>query len=182
MSIIGTVAAIGLGVVAILLIIVIAAGLSLLGHFFYRAVVLENLGVFDAIRRGWSIVRQRPGDAIIMGLIMFGLRLLFSIAMIPVVILALVASGLVAGLPGLLIGMLVYALAGRTPGIIAGLAVGVPVFCVALTIPMTFISGLFESYRTTVWTLTYREMLALERIVVTPPPAEPVLTDLEDLA
>lgn len=177
MRTIGTVAAIGLGVLAILITIVVAAGVSLLGEFFHRAVVLENLGVMDAIRRGWQIVRRMPGDAIIMGLIMFGLRLLFSIALIPVVLLVMVASGLTAAIPGVLIGLLVASLASREAGILAGLVVGLPIFCLVLLIPLTFVSGLFEAYKSSVWTLTYRELTALQTVAPTPAPSGDVLPE-----
>jgi hypothetical protein len=105
-QVIGTIAGSGLVVLVILFLVLVAAVLSLLGHFFHRAIALENLGVFEGIRRGWAVVRRRPGDAIIMGLILFGLGLVFAIVMIPVTLILLVVAGVAGGLPGLLVGAL----------------------------------------------------------------------------
>ncbi len=163
-GIIGTVAAVGLGVLALLLIIILAVGLALLGNFFHRAVVLENLGVMDSIRRGWAIVRGRIGDVVIMGLILFGLGLLFTIVMIPVFLVVALIAAVAGGLPALLAGAItnIYA-QGEIPKIVA-LAIGIPLFLTVLALPLTFISGLVEAFTSSSWTLTYREVVALETI------------------
>ena len=162
--VIGSVAAAGLGVLWLLLAILVGAVLSLLGKFFHRAIALENLGVFDAIRRGWAIVRGRPADVIIMGLILFGVGLVFAIAMIPIVLVLVAVAAVAGGLPALLAGALTNIFAhGFTPQIVAVL-IGLPIFLAVLALPLTFISGLLEAFSSSTWTLTYREVVALETI------------------
>jgi hypothetical protein len=163
-GVIGTITTIGLGVLVILLLIVVAAVLSILDKFFHRAIALENLGVFDAIRRGWAIVRGRPGDVIIMGLILFGLGLVFAILMIPVFLAIAAAAAVAGGLPALLAGAVTNIFVhGNIPWMVA-LAIGIPLFILILSLPLTFISGLMEAFSSSTWTLTYREVVALETI------------------
>lgn len=174
LSAIGIIAAIGLGMLVILAFILAAIILALFLNFFHRAVVLEGLGVFDGIRRGFQLVMTRLWDVVLMGLIVFGLNLGFSILMIPVVLLLVLAGLVIGGLPALLVGILLNLfLEGAVPWVIAGI-LGVPVFILIIAIPTIFVSGIFESYKSTVWTLTYRELLALES-GVTPAGPEPEL-------
>src|SRR6185503_980298 len=96
--------------------------------FFRRAVVLENLGVIDGIRRGLQRVRQRLGDVVVMGLILFGIGLAWAIVMIPILILLGLAAVVLGGLPALLVGAIVGLFAkDPTPWIVAAV-VGVPIF------------------------------------------------------
>lgn len=161
---VGTVAAIGLGVLWLLLIILSGAALSLLFKFIHRAIALEDLGVFDAIRRGWAVARRRLSDVIIMGLILFGIGLVLTIVMIPVGLLLLAVAAVSGGLPALLAGGLTNIFVhGSTPQIVA-LAVGIPVFLAVLALPLTFLGGLLEAFSSSAWTLVYREAVALETV------------------
>ncbi len=162
--VLGTVTGSGLVLLVILLLILVSTVLSLLGHFFHRAIALEDLGVFDGIRRGWAIVRRRPGDVIILGLILFGLGLVFAIVMIPVGLALLVVAGLAGGLPGLLAGFVTNFFAQGPTSWIVGLAVGIPIFFLILSVPMAFLGGLMQAFTSSSWTLAYREMVALETI------------------
>lgn len=165
---IGTVIAVALGVVVIFAFVVIAIALSVLGEFFHRAIILENLGVFDGIRRGWEVARRRLGDSAIMGLILFGLSLASVIVFIPIVLLLLVVALITGGLPALLAGAITNIFVhGNTPQVVA-LIVGIPVFLLTLIIPLSFVSGLIETYFSSVWTLTYREIVALESVGTSP--------------
>jgi hypothetical protein len=167
---VGTVAAVGLGVLAILVLIVVGAAVSLLGNFFHRATALENLGVMDSIRRGYAIVRARVGDVVIMGLIMFGIGLVFAIVMIPVVLAVLFMAAVAGGLPALLAGGITNLFAhGAAPKVVA-LVVGIPLFLLVMTLPLTFISGLVEAFTSSTWTLTYRETIALQTVKQQPEP------------
>lgn len=159
--IIGSVTAAGLGVLVLLLIIGAAIVLSLLVQFMRRAAVLENLGVMESIRRGTAIVRQRVGDAVLMGLIVFALGLGWTILMIPVFIVLFMAGAVLGGLPGLLVGWIATTLTQADTGWIAGVVVGLPIFLAVVIIPALFLSGLFETFKSNIWTLAYREFLAL---------------------
>ena len=163
LHVLGTVVTIGLAALVILAAIVVGIVLSLLLQFFRRAVVLENLGVMDGMRRGLQLVRTRLGDVIVMGLILFGLGLAWLIAMIPLFLVLLLVAVVLGGLPALLVGTILNQFTeGPLPWIVAGL-IGAPIFILVIGAPLTFLSGLAETFRSSTWTLTYRELLAFER-------------------
>lgn len=159
---IGTAIAIGLALLFILVFIVVVIVISLLVQFMRRAAILEDRGVVEAIRRGYRIVRQRPGDAIIMGVILFAIGLAWIFVMFPLVLILVILGLLLGGLPGVLIGGLASLfLEGAAPWII-GAVIGFPIFLLVIIVPTSFLNGLYRTYITTAWTLTYREMVALE--------------------
>ncbi len=161
-GVIGIIASIGLILLLVLLIIVVAAILSPLMQFFRRACALEEVGVIEAIRRGYDIVRRHLKDVALMWLIMVGLGLGWTIAMIPVMILLLITGIMLGGFPALLIGGLAsLAFEGAVPWILAG-AVGFPIFILVVAVPGLFLGGLMEVFKSSTWTLTYRELRALE--------------------
>jgi phosphotransferase system glucose/maltose/N-acetylglucosamine-specific IIC component len=106
---------------------------------------------------------------------MFGIRIALTVVFIPIMIL-LVLAGLVLGLlPGVLVGLLTFAVAGEgaLPWIL-GFIVGFPLFLLVVGVPMLFLGGLVETFKSTTWTLTYRELRALESLTVEPELIEPV--------
>ena len=60
-----------------------------------------------------------------------------------------------AGLVGGALGYAVYALANSVPWAVG---VGLPIFLLILATPMTFISGLYQTFKSSAWTLAYREV------------------------
>jgi hypothetical protein len=157
----GTVTGIGMIFLVILFLILIAVILSVVMQFIRRAAVLEDLGVFASIQRGFILVRQRLGDIVIMALIMFALGLGWAVLSIPLFILLLLAAVVLGGLPALLAGAITgLFVQGSLPWIIA-ILIGLPVFLVILVVPASFVSGLVQVFTSSTWTLTYREVLAL---------------------
>ncbi len=161
-GVIGTVATIGSFFLLVLLAIVGGVVLSLLKHFFRRACALEEMGVIEAIRRGYDIVRRHLKDVALMWLIMVGLGLGWIIVMILVTILLVLVGAVLGGVPALLIGGLVSLfLNGAAPWILAAV-IGGPIFILVVAVPALFLGGLMEAFKSSVWTLTYRELRALE--------------------
>ena len=156
----GTATTVGLGLLVVLAAIVVAAILSVLKPFFRRVCVLQQMGVVESIRQGYAMVRQNLKDVVLMWLITVGLRIGWAILMIPVVLLLLVVSGVLGGALALLAGGLTgLAFEGAAPWIVAAV-VGIPIFILVLVAPLTFLGGLFETYLSSTWTLTYRELRA----------------------
>ena len=154
----GTAVTIGLLILAILLAIVLGTVLSLLRCFFRRACALEELVVIESIRYGFNVIRRRLKDVAIMWLIMVGVGLGVGIAMIVVILLLMVAGALGGGLPALLVaGMTSQAMEGVTPWVLAA-AVGIPIFLLVVGVPTLFLGGLIEVFKSSVWTLVYREL------------------------
>ena len=187
LGIIGTIATIGLFFLVLFLAIVVRAVLSLLRKFFWRTCALEELGVIESIRQGLSVVRRHWKDVALMWLIMVGVQIGWVIAMIataivllPAIILLIVVGGVVGGLPALLVfGLTNLFLDGAVPWILAGV-VGIPIFALVVSVPWLFLGGLMEVFKSSTWTLTYRELRVLES-VETEPEQLPEL-DTPDLA
>ena len=97
-----------------------------------------------------------------MGVILFALGLAWMIVLIPVALLLVAAGAIAGGLPALLTYAVTGLLAqGHLPWIVAAI-VGVPIFIVVVGLPLLFLSGLVQTFQSSTWTLTYRELLALE--------------------
>lgn len=162
LGIVGTVIAIGLLFLIILIFIVIFVIVALLRHFFLRVAALEDKGVFDAIREGFDLVRRHVVDVLLMGLLMFGLGIVFTLLSIPVMIVLVLVGILAGGAPALLLGGLASIFfEGAVPWIVA-IVVGLPLFLMVFGIPALFLGGLYETFKSTTWTLTYRELRALD--------------------
>jgi len=153
-GIFGTVAAIGLFFLVILATIVIGTIAGLVEKLAFRAASLEDLGVFPSIGRGFQLLRENLKDVGLMWLIMFGIGLAFTVLMIPVVLLTLAIAG-VAG------GLLFLSVSGVAGLRIIGGIIGFFVFLLLLIVPLIFIGGLYEVYKSSIWTLCYRELTAL---------------------
>ena len=160
--VLGTVVAVALAVVVIFVAIVTGIALSLLVQFWHRAVVLENRNVNAAVRRGWHLLRQRLGDVVVMGLILFALGLAWTIVLVPVIFLLVAVAAIGGGLPALLVYAVASLIAQGTTPWIAAIIVGLPIFIVVMAIPLAVLGGLVQTFQSSTWTLTYRELLALE--------------------
>jgi hypothetical protein len=107
-----------------------------------------------------------------MWLLMAGVTIAFAIGMVPVALLliaiALVLGGGV-GFAGLSIARLISE--GLTPWFVAG-ALGIPIFLLVLVVPLIFLDGLRMTFRSSTWTLAYRELRALGSLTVDELPEE----------
>ncbi|NMB53227.1 MAG: hypothetical protein GYA15_00875 [Leptolinea sp.] len=176
----GVVGATGLAFLALFLMLVTAVVLGLLRNFFIRAAALENMGVWESIRYGWGLFKRNWKSGGLMWLVMIGIGIVFGIAAvvafflcIPLYLILLVPAGLVAGLPGLIAYGITSLFAGSPVTWIVALLVAIPFFFMVLFAPLVLLSGWFKIYESNVWTLTYREILALENHT-------PAVTPVED--
>lgn len=168
-GVIGIVAATGFFFLGLFLLILVSVVLSLLRKFFWRACALEELGVIEALRQGFGVVRHHWQDVLVMWLIMIGVGIGWIIAMIaitivlfPVILLLILVGGVLGGLPALLVGGLASLFFdGAVPWILAAV-IGGPIFILVVAAPWIFLGGLMEVFKSSTWTLTYRELRALE--------------------
>ena len=164
LHVLGTVVSVGLILLLVFAAILAWLGISLIVLFARRALALEDLGVRASLRRCFEMVRQHLGDAIMMGVMMFGVGLLWVIVTIPAILAIIIAAAIVAGLPALLAGSITAIFAhGATPWIV-GTIVGAPIFLLVVIIPGALIGGWQKVFSSSAWTLTYRETLALEQV------------------
>lgn len=158
LGILGTVGAIGLLIAVAILGILAALAWSLLQPFAWRAAALDDYGAIDAIGRGYAVVRARLRDAGLMWLLLAALQLAYGL----VGMAAFIALGILGLLVGGLIGVGVFALMslafkGATPLVLGALA-GLPFGVAVVALPMIFVSALVVVFKSSVWTLTYREL------------------------
>ncbi len=131
------------------------------------ALVVENVDIIEAIKRGWQVFIDHIGSMIVMGLI-----LIIGVSVI---------GGLIIGLP--LIAIAAPAALGITTGVFENARTGILISIVLFLIYLPFLlvfSGILRGYTQSAWTLTY---LRLTRPPMPPmpleaPPAAP-LTEVE---
>ncbi len=164
--IIGIVLAVMLFLVVLLALIVVAIALSVLQEFWSREVLLADRGIGDALTSGYALVRSRLRDVGGMWLVMAGIGVGFFLVMIPIVLAVLALSGgLGAGL-----GYLVHEATQSVPWAIG---VGLPIFLIIMLIPLTLIGGLYAVFKSSAWTLAYREVAGPWRPKATEPAPDP---------
>ncbi len=164
----------GLFFLAICLVTVASAALSLVKRFSWRACALDDLGVIASIRQGCTVVKQHLKDVGLVWLVGLGIRLAWPVAMVPVVFLLLSAGTVLGGLPAVLVGGLTSLASTGETSVFLALAVGISIFLLVLAVPLAFLGGLREVFLSSVWTLTYRE-LRQEKTVKTEPQRVPEL-------
>lgn len=164
----GIVALIGLVFLLIFLGVILGVVLDLLRDFFWRACAIEEVGVREAIRQGWSMVRRNWKSVGLMWLVMIAVRIGWAVALViafflslPVLVLTILAGLVVGGLPALLAGGVSSLFLGGPLPWIVGVLFGLPFFLVVAFSPMIFLRGLGLVYNSTAWTLTYRELKAM---------------------
>ncbi len=149
----------------------VAIFLAFLRNFIVRAAALEDLGVRASLRYGWSMFTRNWKSAGLMWLVMVGIGIGLGIAglilfflLIPVYLVLLVPAVIVAAPPALIaFGITSIFTSGPLAWIIAFFA-AVPFFFAILFAPLVLFSGWYKIYELNVWTLTYREIKALENL------------------
>jgi hypothetical protein len=145
--------------------------LRLLRQFFWRKIALEDAGTRRAFREGWSMFKRNWKSALVMWLIMVGIKIGVGIAMailfflfIPLYVIMAIPAVVIAAVPGLLAFGISSLFTGSPWTWIIGLLFALPFFFLVITLPLTFVQGWYRIYDSSAWTLAYREMLALETV------------------
>jgi hypothetical protein len=159
----------GLFLVSIALAVVAGTLLSVLKRFFRQACALESLGVIASIRRGWAVVRHKPADVLVMWLIMLGIALgwavviaLSFLVLFPLLILFIALGGVAGALPAYLVFLLSSLVTEGALPVLLAVVVGLPIFILVMLAPWWCLGGLMEVFKSSAWTLTYRELRAVE--------------------
>ena len=163
-SIVGVVLGIGFFIIAILLMILFAALINFLVRFSKRAVILEGNTVFDAIKRGYGMIRGNIKDSGLMWLILIGIQIAYQIALLPIGFILFLVGIMFAGIAFVAVGGPTVLLVSDPWGWIVGAVPAIFLMMIIVGTPMTFVEGLKETYISTTWTLTYRELLAYEKL------------------
>lgn len=160
-----------------LLGVAINAAVGVLIGFMRRACALEEMGVLAAIGRGFSLLYHNIKDVVIMA----GAAIIVTIAwavllipagliLIPVILACVIVGGLAAVATLALVAVPASLVLGEVLGIVLAGSVALAIFVPIVGAPIFFLSGLLHVYVSSLWTLTYRELRAAERVAPTPAP------------
>jgi hypothetical protein len=172
---------IALGVGLLLLLIPVGLFSGLLGalagpliQIAYRMAALEGKGAWDAVKSAFGLIRRNLGPTALQWLLLVGLGIAFRIALVPINLLLVLLGVLIGGVPGALVGGLTGLVGGWPWGLGTGMLVFVPLFIALVALPNILLGTVATVYHSTVWTLTYRELRALDEgaLVEVEPEAE----------
>ncbi|MBU1355874.1 MAG: hypothetical protein KJ620_04845 [Candidatus Edwardsbacteria bacterium] len=143
------------GILLIILLILPVVALmyciAIIGTFSAQIAVIEDKKVFDSIPAGYALFKGNLGRSVMLGLIIFGIAMLYVIAfIIAMVILAI---------PFIILGV-VNIWAGLIPGIVIGLPL------------ILIVNSIFGTFNSGYWTLAYLELSAPKN---SQPKPEPVI-------
>jgi hypothetical protein len=151
-----------------LLAILAAVILSITRPVMYQACAVDGLGIWASIRQGFSLLKNRFGRVMLTWLAWMAVRLGWMIALIPVVIVlfpvllfTMLVGILIAGLPALLTTWIANQFVTPIFAWIMGVIFGLPLFALVTISPILFLSGLVETFKSSFWTLSYREFRPL---------------------
>lgn len=149
--------------------------ISMLVPTAYRAAVLDDLGVFSAIRESARLLRTRIRNLGLTWLVLAGLSMVWPMLMIPVFIVLSITGFIIAGLMALLTFGLVSLFASTAAPFVAAVAVGTLMFALLVGVPMTFLDGVKEVFASSSWTYTYRKAKMVAEFKEKPLPAAAAL-------
>jgi hypothetical protein len=174
------VALIGFMFLILFAFILLMVFLGLLRQFFVRFAALEENSVGESIRNGWAFFKRNWKSAALMWLILLGIGFAVGIAtlilfflLVPVYVILLIPAALTAALPGLLAYGLASLFTSAPLTWIIGIIIALPFFFTMLFAPLFLIAGWSLIFDSSVWTLTYREMKALEMRSFVESPVQP---------
>jgi hypothetical protein len=166
----------GVGTVGLLILgfylwLAASAVLSMVMQPIRRFCVLEDQGLLTSVRQGITLTKHHLKDVIPLWLIWIGIQILWVplcililILLAPVLLLTTLAGVVVGSVPATLVGAISSLfMPSVTPWIMGALA-GIPIFIVVLISPMLFVSGLVEIYKSSIWSLAYRDLRAMESL------------------
>jgi hypothetical protein len=162
-------------VLGILFWLVVRAVLSMVLQPLRRACVLEKQGLLASIIHGIKLTLHHFTEIAPLWLIWMGIRLIWVPFMVPVMILfvpflllTIPLGTALGGAPAAFVAAIAYGfMDGATPWIL-GIIAGLPIFILVVISPLLFLSGLVEVYLSSIWTLGYRDMNAMDQNVQEP--------------
>ncbi|PWH12101.1 MAG: hypothetical protein DDG60_14975 [Anaerolineae bacterium] len=166
------IAGIGLVFVTAVVIIVLVTVLRLVRDLAWRSIVLENLTVLDAFRQALTLGKRQWKNVGLMWLMMIGIGIVWTLLFF-IIVFPLLAVSILTGLLGLLTALIpglltagvaaLFSVPDYWPWIFAAI-IGLPIFIVIWLAPIFLVDGWAKIYASSVWTLTYRELKALEAL------------------
>jgi hypothetical protein len=123
----------------------------------YRACCLEGLDVFAAIWRGFYLMRSQLRGVGLTAFVVLGLDLAYPLLAIPAGLLLAAGGVLVGGILALALGALLALVLAKATAWTIAVIVGGVLFVMAVFVPLAWMGGLREVFKSSAWTLTFRE-------------------------
>jgi len=161
-GVVGLVASIGLIMLFSLLALVVLAVVSLVKPVIIRKIVLEDMSTGPAFREGFRMFRHAWKEYGLMWLILKGIDIVWPLAMFPFVLLTGAIGLLFGGGFAFLLGG--DAIQSGDPAMMWPIILGVFLLVIVVGVPLAFLTGLRETFKSTSWTLTYREIKAISSL------------------
>lgn len=153
----------GIGLLCLLCLLApLSIILSLIYPFAYRGMMLRDLGVMDAIRHGWQVLRQHVGQILMLGLIFLVIN--FVIGLVGAAIL---------GVLGLSTGILTDLFSGATITTNQWISAGLGLL--AMVIIFSIISAVITAWRSATFTLAYEQWTGKEALKDSAAPLAPAV-------
>jgi hypothetical protein len=128
----------------------LAVFVQILYPFAQRAIVLENSGVIASISRGWHVMRENVGDAVILIVIAVAITIIYGfLALIVIVPATLILLG-----PALATGLITGQFGAATIVLGAG-------GLVCLILLAAVVNAILVTYRSTLMTLGYKHLAGM---------------------
>jgi hypothetical protein len=166
------VAGIGLSFLFIFITVILMVVLLLLRDFAWRMTVLEGTGVMESMQLAASLVKRNWKSVGLMWLVMIGVKIVWAIAFLILIVPLLVVS-IITAVGGVLVALAPSLLAAGVAGLLSApeywpwvfaLIIGMPFFFLVTFSPVFLVNGWGYIYQSSTWTLTYRELKALEAV------------------
>jgi hypothetical protein len=138
----------------------------------WRISILEGLGVMQSLREASALVKRQWKNVGILWLVMLGLQIAwglgFLLLMLPLLVISIITTLggiLVAILPTLATAGIASLLSAPDywPWVFAAI-IGLPLFLVVTFSPVILVSGWGYIFQSSTWTVTYRELKAIETV------------------
>ena len=131
------------------------------------ALVVEDLGIVDALQRGWNVFRENLGNMVIMALILgIGSFFIGIVVALPIIIIVVPA----------LLGVAGGAIAESSAIIGGGLAVAGLCFVAYLPV-LIVLGGILQAYVKSAWTLTFLELTSKSKLEIDEPELQTELSE-----
>lgn len=147
---VGILWAVGVGLFVVLFLLFLGLAISafttVLRMFAFRASVIEEQNVFDALGRSFTLLRARLWASLVTWVLLALINVVLSVVMIPVVLV---------GIGGMIGPML--AVLRLTRSVFGAILVAFPAM-LGMALISLFIGGLYLVFRSTMWTLAFRAL------------------------
>jgi hypothetical protein len=130
----------------------------------HRAACLDGLGVLASIWRGLRLMRTQLGGVGLTWLVLVGLDLVYPILVVPVGIVLAAVGLAVSGLLALILGALLALVLAKATAWTIAIILGAVLLMLAVVVPLTLLGGLREVFKSSAWTLTFREAVRNQSI------------------